>query len=318
MINGISSKYLTPPHSEREGAIGHYFPDTLILTLHKLTQDSSDNVREEPVLRPISLDEAKNHIIEALTQFDPSIGQEAAVLLAKGSPRNNIREIDGPLRVMGVRPPGLKEEDALIHPDAEIAASIAEHFPDRGNNLDHAVIDYEFNGSLEAVIYLGHEVGHAIAYDRQNDIGNTYQENPVHMEETQAYFTQAIVTHHLCSLAETDPNLAHAAQVFWQNHRAGHNEDFNTAFETQSERLHYRAPSALLSEKLVQHLSEQSPETIRATIDMLMGGQGPLEINAILSRAGIETVEHLQGMLEKTTMSNAMSPRPNMIATLST
>jgi len=289
MISGKTENYQTPFHFNREGAIGHYFPDAIITALKTLTSGSRGMLRTEPPLRPISLDEAKAHIIEALTQFDSSMGEDAAQILAEGSPQLNIHEIVGQPEKMGVRQAGLRKQDMLQHPDPVQAKIDAENLPYIVNDLPCAVIDFDYNGTLDAVIYLSHEVGHAIADNRQN----SYRDNPIHMEETQAYFTQSIVTNHLRSIAEQDPNLAHAAQVHWHNNRINQIDDLKTALDRMSERVHYRAPSALIAETLVNHLGTQNAETVRATSDMLMGGQGALGINVALSRAGIETPDNL-------------------------
>ena len=66
-----------------------------------------------------------------------------------------------------------------------------------GNAKAVAMIDYEFDGTINSVIYLAHELGHAIADDSVRENLRTDLSNPSHLKEIQAYLVQTLVTNHL-------------------------------------------------------------------------------------------------------------------------
>lgn len=93
------------------------------------------------------------------------------------------------------------------------------------NPNKYSVIDYQFDGTIDSVVFTAHELGHCIGDDylRQttkmnqgNTVNCTHKDNPVHMQETQAYFTQSILygymQKHSTELEDKFPGITKAAQ----------------------------------------------------------------------------------------------------------
>jgi len=209
--------------------------------VHIARPEEFDLLKGVTIAEPhISVEEAKVLIIHTLTEFDPEMGRRAADILNsvvkdpkdRNDPgRLNLHERDGVM--MRVRAKGSTMPDD--HPMSfENAASeiwpnlteeerknrIAEYrelypYDDNPSNEDHpakgpqAVIDFDYNGSIGSVIYLAHELGHALADDSQIAAGHSYRDNPEHMQETQAYLVQNIVLDRL--RAHENPEIATAA-----------------------------------------------------------------------------------------------------------
>jgi hypothetical protein len=71
------------------------------------------------------------------------------------------------------------------------------------------VIDFDYDGTVAAVVYLAHELGHALADESQLKAGHSFRDNPVHMQEVQAYVVQHIVLDQLRE--HSDPSIRAAA-----------------------------------------------------------------------------------------------------------
>lgn len=146
----------------------------------------------------ISVECAKNIIIDALDQFDPQLGFHAADIL--NSDRLNLIEEHAPkTNMMMCRPKGitiadLKERDMYI-PD--FAEKYGPHFTTQENLKGPAIIDFEYVGTPESVAMLAHELGHAIADDVQQENGRSFKDFSTGEMEEQAYFVQHIVTRYL-------------------------------------------------------------------------------------------------------------------------
>ena len=146
--------------------------------------------------RYIPLEEAKALIIDSLTEFDPILGQEAGAILYNDDQTNIVEEPVARTNMMVCRPAGvtiddLKAADMYIE---DYADRFGPHFAEQDNPEAHAIIDFEYDGTPKSVLYLAHELGHAIADRLQNNAGFTHRDNPADMPEKQAYYVQKIVT----------------------------------------------------------------------------------------------------------------------------
>ena len=149
--------------------------------------------------RYIPLNDAKNLIIAALHQYHPELADRAADILE----REGHTIIDNPERVTGMmqcRPTGAEiitdEKHPMYISNEYFNARFGPNFTERGNTREHAVIDYEYLGTPNSVIYLAHEIGHAIADDIQREKGLTHKDFTSDQQEEQAYFVQSIMSHY--------------------------------------------------------------------------------------------------------------------------
>jgi hypothetical protein len=152
-----------------------------------------------PTNNSIPLDDAKKLIIAALSQYHPELADRAAHILE----REGHTIIDNPEKVTGMmqcRPAGAEEIVDENHPmyisREDFEKRFGPNFTELGNTREHAVIDYEYLGTPNSVIYLAHEIGHAIADDIQQEKGLTYKDFTSGQQEEQAYFVQSIVSHY--------------------------------------------------------------------------------------------------------------------------
>jgi len=98
--------------------------------------------------------------------------------------------------MMACRPAGITEADLksmdMYLPD--FAEEYGPNFTTQENPNDFAVIDFEYHGTPESVVYLAHELGHAVADDIQRENGFSFKDFSVYDMEQQAYFIQNIVS----------------------------------------------------------------------------------------------------------------------------
>ncbi|PZO82634.1 MAG: hypothetical protein DI626_09965 [Micavibrio aeruginosavorus] len=147
----------------------------------------------------VPLDAAKNLIIAALYQYHPELADRAADIFE----REGHTIIDNPERVTGMmqcRPAGAEvitdENHDMYISEEDFNARFGPNFTERGNIREHAVIDYEYLGTPNSILYLAHEMGHAIADDIQREKGLTHKDFKWPQQEEQAYFVQSIVSHY--------------------------------------------------------------------------------------------------------------------------
>ncbi len=147
----------------------------------------------------IPLEDAKNLIIASLSQYHPELADRAANILE----REGHTIIDNPERVTGMmqcRPAGaeviIDESHDMYMSREDFDKRFSPNFTEMGNARDHAVIDYEYLGTADSVIYLAHEIGHAIADDIQQEKGLNHKDFTSDQQEEQAYFVQSIFSHY--------------------------------------------------------------------------------------------------------------------------
>ncbi|MCI5059737.1 MAG: hypothetical protein MRY79_01555 [Alphaproteobacteria bacterium] len=157
----------------------------------------------------IPLQDAKNIITTALSEFDPELGVHAAEILSDEE-RCQILEKSEPTpdkRIMQqYRPSGVTMEDVKASPlyipnfaeeFPDFAEKFGPHFTRQDNPTDRAIIDFEYHDDPKSVIYLGHELGHAIADDVQRENGHSFKDFSMNEHEEQAYFVQNIVSNYI-------------------------------------------------------------------------------------------------------------------------
>lgn len=162
----------------------------------------------------ISLDTAKGLIIDALTEFDETLGTRAAAILHNDE-RMNVLEITDPrivdpqavVEVQMYRPAGITEEDManspFLIPDFQERFNTKGYGADGGpftgqtNETSNGIIDLVYHGTPVSVSWLAHELGHGIADDIQIENGRTHKDFDSGEQEEQAYFVQQIVIDHL-------------------------------------------------------------------------------------------------------------------------
>jgi hypothetical protein len=207
-----------PPHEDHQG---FYFPDAVITPFVDQARRLMPNLfgaSRAPESAPsipeprFSLEEAKKLVIAALDKFDPGLGRKAKEIMDDPA-RWNLEEV----------PPGQSRMQRCLP-----AQSPATKY-DPANPLPYAVIDYHFDGTIDGVIYLAHELGHAIADDYTREAGHSYRDTPQHLGELQAYFVQHIVYDHLAR--HRNPEIADAARRYFSAMMAQNIGHFPVALE---------------------------------------------------------------------------------------
>jgi hypothetical protein len=108
--------------------------------------------------------------------------------------------------MMQCRPAGLdraylEQNNMLI---LDFKERFGPRFTEQENNAPYAIIDYEYTGTPQSVIYLAHELGHALADDIQNENGRSFRDFTADEAEKQAYFIQNIYSHYAGIAAPED------------------------------------------------------------------------------------------------------------------
>jgi len=147
----------------------------------------------------ISLDTAKNTIITALEQFDTELARRGVEILFNDNRLNITQVTHAETSMMMCRPAGITMEDlkAANMYMPSFVQKFGPHFTKQDNPTDHAIIDFEYDGSPRAIIWLAHELGHAIADDVQRENGLSFRDFTNTEMEEQAYFVQSIISKHL-------------------------------------------------------------------------------------------------------------------------
>lgn len=215
----------------------------------------------------IPLDTAKKLIISALSQYHPELADRAVNILE----REDHTIIDNPERVTGMmqcRPAGAEEVTDENHPmyiaREDFSKRFGPNFTELGNAREHAVIDYEYLGTPNSVIYLSHEIGHAIADDIQQEKGLSYKDFSVDQLEEQAYFVQSIISHYTGipspeDIAGDDLSKSRFAGSDRPNQFKAANNRFNDGLSMSSGQRHKQITTALSGnfdhEETPQHTS---------------------------------------------------------------
>lgn len=147
----------------------------------------------------IPLEHAKNVIVTALDQFDPELANRAASVLYNEGRLNIVEVAEAKTNMMQCRPAGVTIEDVKAGDMyiSDFSEKFGPHFTRQDNPTDHAIIDFEYDGSPRSIVWLAHELGHAMADDLQLQNGRSHKDFSAGEQEEQAYFVQHIVSQHL-------------------------------------------------------------------------------------------------------------------------
>lgn len=149
------------------------------------------------------------------------------------------------------------------------------------NPNPYAVIEYQLDGTIDGVIYMAHELGHAIADDYGHEAGMTYRDNSAHLLEMQAYLSQHIVYDYLKN--HSDPTIADAAK----RHFAA-TMTYNLQDLPDRQAMDDRPMSILTTLGLYNHIKAQDSDAKKDASETLLGRNGPKNINEVLAVAGVE------------------------------
>jgi hypothetical protein len=360
MLGSKASRYVASNPQPPEYGPGLYYPDSVVdavveearkltPTLYKahLGQPEEFALLDAPTAQAIkkrfTLEESKQLIIKAFSDFDPELGRRARVIFDDPA-RWNLQEVPaGECRMMRSRPAG-SQGDQYNPP----------------NPLPHSVIDYEFDGTIDGLIYLAHEVGHSIADDYAREAGGSYQNTPGHLNEFQAYLPQQIIYDSL--MLSSDPETAEAAKrqylatmatslynlplslnakmaetALLQEQAPSHatmqewfGDDWNrhprtddiiktigatredtgsgSLLEQQIQSMHERPLGVLVSAGLYNHLKTQDPATRSRTLETLFrpfDENGSRGISEILATSGIEHSSQMKALAHSALKSTA-------------
>ncbi|MBI1214247.1 MAG: hypothetical protein GC185_00345 [Alphaproteobacteria bacterium] len=214
-------------------ATGSYYPDSVVEPLLDAArvaarQSFAQETSQQPpgaVLTDatavtdgprFSFDKSRALIIEALENFDPALGQKAREIFEAGFDaaiqKNFIEDLSATMLTEDESRWRIRHvESGKMHIMRCLEAGSEATEWDPANPNAKAVIQFEYDDSINSTIYLAHELGHAIAddYIRAPD-GQKFGDNPKHMDEFQAYVVQNIVYDHL--MKSDDPAVAKAAK----------------------------------------------------------------------------------------------------------
>tara|TARA_B100000780_G_scaffold273024_1_gene236027 strand:+ start:749 stop:1513 length:765 start_codon:yes stop_codon:yes gene_type:complete len=241
--------------------------DTLIST-----QQSNDDKNMILGNSNIPLQTAKNIILHGLQEFDDELGRRASEILCDEK-RCNIVETERPDKgMMACRPAGITLEDLqnadMYIPDYQ--ERFGPVFVRQDNPEDYAIIDFEYHGTPYSLLYLAHELGHAIADDLQREKGVSFRHLTSDQMEEQAYFVQSIMAHYTGQMSpENDPADMSAMKISWQRacqyKNANENFEHAVSFDSQLRRLMIEAVLTA-DDNLKQSLFSEMPVNTAAAI----------------------------------------------------
>jgi len=269
--------------------------------------------------RRFTLEESKSLILSALEDFDENLGKTAKDILATAQYKNGADGLKSEAAFRNLPYDGTRQntENPYLSKDYKLEAGKGsqwnieavppgqcrlmrclpakseqkqqgENAYDPANKNDHAVIEFQFDGTIHSVVYMAHEIGHAIADRYGQNAGMTHRDNPAHMPEIQAYLAQHIVADALKN--HRDPEIADVAA---KHFRATMMESVKELPEN-TDMVEGRPIPILTGLGLYSHLKTQDAETRQTVSEALLGGQGPKNINEVLATAGFETPQSLR------------------------
>lgn len=208
----------------------------------------------------IPLQTAKDIIVQGLQDFDDALGRRAFDIL-NDEKRCNIVETDKPnTNMMACRPAGITIADLqnadMYIPDYE--EKFGSSFSQQDNPEEYAIIDFEYHGTPLSLLYLAHELGHAIADDLQREKGYSFRDFTSGQMEEQAYFVQSIISRYTGQNSpENDPKSVSDLKISWQRacQYKNANENFEHALTLDKEQRHIMVAAVLSGDYVRQHLS---------------------------------------------------------------
>lgn len=358
MLPTKAFKYIPSGDQPLNQGPGLYYPDSIVDSVlnesFKTTPSMFRNHLGKPeefslldaptgqiIQKRFTLNQSKDLVIKAFSDFDPELGRRAKVIFDDPA-RWNLQEVaPGTARMMRSRP----------------AESPGDEY-NPPNPLSHSVIDYDFDGTIDAVVYLAHEVGHSIADDYAREAGGSFRNTPGHLNEFQAYLPQQILYGSL--MQNPDPEIAEAGRrqylatiatslynlplgleakkteiALREGKTPSHNtvkdwfgDDWNrhtradeiiktlqaTGADTgpkgilgeQIRSMHERPLGVLVSAALYEHLKTEDLTTRRRTLETLFqpfDQNGSKGISEVLSTSGIEHASQMGQIMDRTLKS---------------
>ncbi|MDB5491744.1 MAG: putative peptidase oligoendopeptidase-related clade 3 [Micavibrio sp.] len=210
MLSKKADKYTLSAAGAALAAPGLYYPDSVVDAVIAEAEKIAPGLYQSHLARPgefaflqnpalpkgdkrFTIPESRQLIINAFSDFDPELGRRAQAIFENPA-RWNLQEVaPGECRMMRSRP----------------AESPANQY-NPANPLPHSVIDYDFDGTIDGVIWMAHEIGHSIADDCAREAGGSFRNTPEHLNEFQAYLPQQIACDALIN--NPDPQVAEAAK----------------------------------------------------------------------------------------------------------
>lgn len=310
MINAGTTRYALQNLPDTEDARGFYYPDAVIEPYVSANRKDPPSVPPPPENQPrFTLDEAKNLITEAFHAYSPALGKKAEDLLATATynPRPQGDYFD-PAYELDIEDGSrwnihhAEPENARLMRSLPALSDKNELGPE--NPHPHAIIEFEFDGTMNSVVYMAHEMGHSIADDQiKKPDGYRYGDNrpTAHILETQAYLPQMILYDYL--ERHPDKNISD----FARHHRLSTIED-NVGIllaadkavsdnhpdkEKLLERMHGRPMALLTAATIHDAVKDQPVERRDFTLDFLHGKYGHQGITHVLAATGIENTSNL-------------------------
>ncbi len=321
MLRTDTQRYAMSSLPAHEDVRGIYFPDSVVQPFMNALPVFAENfivpfsTSSSPVR--FTLQEANALIVEAFTDFHPRLGEHAAALFATAQynprPAQDFRRSDYALDIEDGSRWNIHDVPSGTSPRLmrSLPAFSERSEFDPPNPHRHAVIEFDFDGAIDSVIYMAHEAGHAIADDnivKPEGYRAGDNRDPVHMLETQAYLAQHIVYDYLkCS---TDPAIADEART---HYLATMKSNIYLAFEAANavdakpgavrdqviENLHFRPMALLTADSIFQHVATQSVQMREWASDVVLGRYGPKDIGQVFAAIGIETPQQIAALTAK-------------------
>ncbi len=232
MVSSLTGGYASSRLPASKDEPGVYFPDSVVAPLVEEACRVVPNIFEAHVRQPefallqtaapvirdpvIPIERSKQLVIDALTAFDPSLGKKAKEIFDAGfdkAVKNNVIE---DLKSKTITEDTSQWRMRKVDPgEGCIMRSLPANSPaselDPANPNPRAVIQFEYDRTINDAIYLAHEVGHSIADDYiRGREGVKFGDNPKYLDEFQAYVTQNIMYDYLKQ--HKDPAIARAAE----------------------------------------------------------------------------------------------------------
>ena len=308
-----------------------YSPDSLIVPM--IAEASKAGIADHDFQlsllatseRRFTLEESKALVIAALEGFDGSLGRKAREIFQTAHYKNGAADVsaEGQFRNIAYDASAPAAENPFLSKDYRLevdegsrwnltpvppgqcclmrclpAQSAQKEWTqtayDPANPHPHAVIEYQFDGTIDAVVHMAHELGHAIADDYGREAGHTYRDNPQHIAEMQAYLAQHVLYDHL--KRHPDATIADAARRHFDATMTQNLKDL------QSDHAMEGRPMGILTIRgLHDHLRQQDQETRHQVSAVLLGRKGPKNINETLAAAGLESQDDLKTLAQSAT-----------------
>jgi hypothetical protein len=307
-------KYAVSSRPAGEDKAGFYFPDSVIDPFVQEARASArqpsktSSSRNQPTF---TLEQSREIIQAAMNEFDPELGKrtkdvfDAGFDKAVADSRTTGHKINW--NEVEVKDPPTQWRIEQIPPDRDwiMMRSLPANSPlsrdgDPENKNPHAVIDYQFDGTMNSLVYMAHETGHTIAdHNLQKDGKKKFYDNPMHMGETQAYLVQNALYGYIRRHPELNdkyPGITQAAAEHASNCKNASLNHLSSglADDAGMERVHFRPMAFLAASGLYNVAEAGAADTRRKVTSAVLCEDGPKNIIEALSAAGVNSPEDMQ------------------------